>query len=150
MHSSRGLYGTDGTGGRGVKKAINRGAFTLTDDQLRAQLVSETEHPLVVRHPVTGRKLLYMTGPYCVRFKGMTEDESAPLIQYLYQHCQRPEFTTRLRWRKGTVALMDNRCMLHFAVQDYAGFRREMYRIEIEGERPVGPANEQRVADAAE
>jgi taurine dioxygenase len=150
MHSSRGLYGPDGTGGRGFRKPINRAAFTLTDEQLRDQLAKETEHPLVVRHPVTGRKLLYLTGPYCIRFKDMTEDESAPLIDYLYRHAQRPEFTTRLRWRKGTVSLMDNRCMLHFAVQDYAGFRREMYRIEIEGARPIGPANERQFAAAAE
>lgn len=138
MHSSRGLYGNDGRGGRGYQKAMDRAAFTLSDEDLRAQLAKETKHPLVVRHPDTGRKLLYLTGPYCVRFEDMTEDESAPLIDYLYRHCQRPELTCRLHWERGTIAIMDNRCLLHFAVQDYAGFRREMYRFEVAGERPAG------------
>lgn len=140
MHSSSGLYGRDGLGGTGYKKPMDRSAFNISDEELRQQLAKETEHPLVVVHPVTGRKLLYITGPYCVRFKDMTESESQPLIQHLYAHAQRPEFTCRLRWEKGTVALMDNRCMLHFAVQDYAGFRREMYRFEVAGERPQGIA----------
>jgi taurine dioxygenase len=150
MHSSSGLYGKDGRGGMGVKKPMPVGKFNITEDQIRAQLAAETEHPLVVYHPVTKRKLLYITGPYCVRFKDMTEEESKPLIDFLYQHACRPEFTTRFRWSKGAVALMDNRCMLHFAVQDYAGFRREMLRLEVEGEVPIGPANAHLVAQAAE
>jgi taurine dioxygenase len=142
MHSSSGLYGPDGLGGSGYRKPMNRNAFNISDEKLRAQLAQETEHPLVTRHPVTGRKVLYHTGPYCVRLKDMTEDESRPLLDYLYQHAQRPEHTCRLRWEKGTVAIMDNRCLLHFAVQDYAGFRREMYRFEVEGERPVSVLGE--------
>jgi taurine dioxygenase len=147
MHSSRGLYGADGRGGTGVKKPMPTQAFNISEDQIRAQLAAEMEHPMVIVHPVTGRKALYITGPYCVRFKDMTEDESKPLLDYLYQHAQRPEFTCRLRWSAGTVALMDNRCMLHFAVQDYVGHRREMLRLEVEGEEPVGPAG---LAHAAE
>lgn len=149
MHSSRGLYGVDGHGGPGVKKAMPVDKFNITPEQMRAQLAVETEHPLVIRHPVTKRKLLYVTGPYCVRFKDMTEEESLPLITFLHQHAVRPEYTCRFRWSAGTVALMDNRCAQHFAVQDYAGFRREMLRLEVEGEKPVGPANELLHADAA-
>jgi taurine dioxygenase len=142
MHSSRGLYGADGRGGAGVKKPMPVDKFSITPEQMRIQLAAETEHPLVIRHPVTKRKLLFVTGPYCVRFKDMTEEESQPLISYLHQHAVRPEFTCRFRWSKGAVALMDNRCTQHFAVQDYAGFRREMLRLEVEGARPVGPASE--------
>jgi alpha-ketoglutarate-dependent taurine dioxygenase len=149
MHSSRGLYGADGRGGLGVKKPMPVGKFNITPEQVRTQLAAETEHPLVIRHPVTRRKVLYVTGPYCVRFKDMTEEESLPLITFLHQHAVRPEFTCRFRWSQGAVALMDNRCAQHFAVQDYSGFRREMLRLEVEGERPIGPANEHLLAGAA-
>lgn len=141
MHSSSGLYGKDGQGGFGVKKAMPVSAFNISNEEMRAQLAKETPHPLVIVHPVTKKKALYITGPYCIRFKDMTEEESKPLIDFLYQHATRPEFTCRHRWTAHTVALMDNRCALHFAVQDYSGYRREMLRLEVEGEVPVGPAN---------
>ena len=150
MHSATGLYGTDGTGGRGIKKPIDRPKFTLTDEQVREHLSKETPHPLIVVHPVTGRKILYISGPYAVRFDGMTEDESQPLIQYLYQHAQKPEFAMRWRWEKGQVAVWDNWACLHFGVQDYAGMRREMYRFEVEGVVPQGVRGEQPLAQAAE
>lgn len=149
VHCATGLYGPDGKGGRGVKKAIDRPKFTLTDEQVREHLARETLHPLIVVHPVTGRKLLLISGPYATRFDGMTEDESQPLIQYLYQHAQRPEFVTRWRWQPGQVAVWDNWACMHFGVQDYAGMRREMYRFEVEGTAPVG-ARRERMLQAAE
>jgi taurine dioxygenase len=136
IHSATGLYGRDGYGGPGVKKAIDRAAFTLTDDQLRDHLAKETRHPLIIRHPVTGRRILYISGPYAVRFDGMTEEESTPLISYLYNHAQRPEFTIRWRWEPGQVVVWDNWACMHFGVQDYFGQRREMYRFEVEGPKP--------------
>jgi taurine dioxygenase len=142
MHSSSGLYGQDGTGGAGVKKPIDTSKLKLTGEALRRQLSAEQPHPLVIYHPVTGRKSLYHAGPYCVRFDGMTEEESRPLLDYLHQHASKPEFQCRFRWRKGSVALMDNTSARHYAVQDYAGFRREMLRLEMVGPRPVGPASE--------
>ena len=150
VHCATGLYGPDGNGGRGVKKAIDRPKFTLTDEQVREHLAAERLHPFIVFHPVTGKKILYISGPYAVRFDGMTEDESQPLIQFLYQHAQRPEFATRWRWEKGQVAVWDNWACMHFGVQDYAGMRREMYRFEVEGVVPVGPASEAPLAHAAE
>jgi taurine dioxygenase len=140
MHSARGLYGNDGKGGRGVKKAVDRPKFTLTDEQLSEHLATETPHPLIVAHPVTGRKILFISGPYAVRFDGMTEDESQPLIQYLYQHAQRPEFAMRWRWQPGQLVMWDNFACMHFGVQDYAGMRREMWRFEVEGSVPMAPA----------
>lgn len=136
VHSATGLYGPDGNGGPGFKKAISRASFTLTDDQLRDHLARETRHPLVIRHPVTGRSILYISGPYAVRFDGMTEDESMPLISYLYNHAQRPEFAMRWRWEAGQVVVWDNWACMHFGVQDYFGQRREMYRFEVEGPKP--------------
>jgi taurine dioxygenase len=150
IHCAQGLYGADGSGGRGIKKAIDRPKFTLTDEQVRQHLATETKHPLIVTHPVTGRKILYIAGPYATRFDGMTEDESQPLIQFLYQHAQRPEFALRWRWRQGQVAVWDNWACLHFGVQDYAGMRREMWRFEIEGQVPHASAEQYRAMEAAE
>ena len=94
-------------------------------------------HPVVRTHPQTGRKLLYVNGGHTVRFDGMTDDESAPLLNYLFAHLTRPEFTCRLRWQVGTLALWDNRCTQHNPINDYHGHRRVMHRISLGAERPV-------------
>lgn len=97
---------------------------------------AEVIHPLVRTHPETGRKALYIGG-HSHYFQGMTADESAPLITFLKAHSVRPEFTCRFRWRPGSMAIWDNRCAQHNALNDYQGKRRVMHRITIEGERPV-------------
>ena len=94
------------------------------------------EHPAVRTHPETGRKSLFINFAHTSHFKGMTEEESAPILEYLFRHQVRPEFTCRFRWREGSVALWDNRCTLHVGVNDYQGFRRRMHRITLAGERP--------------
>nr|ART38270.1 F358 [uncultured bacterium] len=94
-------------------------------------------HPVVRTHPETGRKLLYVNGGHTVRFEGMTEDESAPLLNYLFAHLSRPEFTCRLRWQVGTLALWDNRCSQHNPINDYHGHRRVMHRISLGADRPA-------------
>ena len=94
------------------------------------------EHPVVRTHPETGRKSLYVNVAHTARFKDMTEDESAPLLAYLFQHQIRPEFTCRLRWDAGSLAFWDNRCAQHNPVNDYHGYRRVMHRITLKGERP--------------
>ncbi|MCB1740253.1 MAG: TauD/TfdA family dioxygenase [Gammaproteobacteria bacterium] len=93
-------------------------------------------HPLVRRHPETGRDALYISYEGITRYiDGMTEAESRPLLSYLMQHATRPEFTCRFHWAPGSLALWDNRCVLHLAINDYNGKRRVMHRITIEGER---------------
>lgn len=92
------------------------------------------EHPVVRTHPETGRKGLYVNVAHTVRFRGMTEEESAPLLAYLYQHQVRPEFTCRFAWQVGSIALWDNRCTQHNPVNDYHGHRRVMHRITLAGE----------------
>ena len=67
----------------------------------------------------------------------MTREESDPLINYLSDHIVRPEFQCRLRWEPGTLAIWDNRCTQHHALNDYQGHRRHMHRVTIEGDRPV-------------
>jgi taurine dioxygenase len=94
------------------------------------------EHPVVRTHPETGRKALYVNFAHTVRFRGMTEEESAPILQYLFQHQIRPEFTCRFVWQVGSLALWDNRCTQHNPVNDYHGYRRVMHRITLEGDRP--------------
>jgi alpha-ketoglutarate-dependent taurine dioxygenase len=93
-------------------------------------------HPVVRVHPETGRRALYVNVAHTVRFEGMTEEESAPLLQYLYRHQVRPEFTCRFRWRPGSVAFWDNRCTQHNAINDYHGHRRVMHRITLGGDKP--------------
>ena len=94
------------------------------------------EHPAVRTHPETGRKALYVNIAHTVRFKDMTAEESAPLLDYLFRHQTRPEFTCRFQWRVGSLAFWDNRCTQHNPVNDYHGYRRVMHRITLAGEKP--------------
>ena len=94
------------------------------------------EHPVVRTHPETGRKALYVNIAHTVAFKDMTEEESAPLLQYLFRHQVRPEFTCRFGWRVGSLAFWDNRCTQHNPINDYHGQRRVMHRITLAGDKP--------------
>ncbi len=96
-----------------------------------------SEHPVVRTHPETGRKALFVNRSYTQRFVGMTAEESAPLLEFLWSHATRPEFTCRFRWESGSVAVWDNRCSMHIAVNDVWKFPRVMYRVQMCGDRPV-------------
>ena len=96
----------------------------------------EAVHPAVRTHPETGRKALFIHRPYAVRFDGMTEEESEPLMQYLFAHSAKPEFTCRFRWSVGSLAFWDNRAVQHYALNDYPGQRRYAHRVTIEGDIP--------------
>jgi alpha-ketoglutarate-dependent taurine dioxygenase len=93
-------------------------------------------HPLVRTHARTGEESLYLDPSYGIGFEGMGEAESAPLLKMLTDHLTQPAFTCRLRWQPGMVAFWDNRLCVHQAFNDYDGFRREMYRTTIAGEKP--------------
>jgi taurine dioxygenase len=96
-------------------------------------------HPLVRVHPETGKRALYLNDMRTTRhIDGMSREESQPLIEYLLRHATRPEFTCRLRWESGTLAIWDNRCLLHMALDDYPNHRRVMHRITIKGEPTIG------------
>jgi taurine dioxygenase len=98
--------------------------------------VLEAEHPVVRTHPETGRKALYVNGGHALRLAGMSEEESAGLLEYLFHHQVRPEFTCRFRWEPGSLVFWDNRCALHNPINDYHGFRRIMHRMTLAGDRP--------------
>ena len=96
----------------------------------------EAEHPAVRTHPETGRKALYVSRSHTIRFRGMSEEESRPLVDFLQAHQTRPEFTCRVRWSPGTLTIWDNRCTQHCAVNDYHGQRRRMQRLTVGPEAP--------------
>jgi len=108
------------------------------DDSAKAnpESVLTATHPVVRTHPETGRQLLYVNGAHTLHFEGMSEEESAPLLGYLFKHQTRPEFTCRFRWQPGSIAFWDNRCTQHNPVNDYHGQKRIMHRITLAGDRP--------------
>ena len=95
-----------------------------------------SEHPVVRTHPETGRKSLFVNCAHTLRFVGLSEAESAPILNFLYQHQIKPEFTCRFVWRAGSIAFWDNRCTQHNPVNDYHGYRRIMHRITLAGDTP--------------
>ncbi len=96
----------------------------------------EMSHPVVRTHPETGRKSLFVDRAYTKRLDGMTAEESRPLLEYLWTHQEKPEFTCRFRWQKGSLAFWDNRCAHHYANNDYHGFVRLMHRVTVCGDTP--------------
>lgn len=120
---------------RGLRAVHGNARLLAASKRLKASVgaASEVTHPVVIRHPVTGRESLFVNAAYTLRFDGWTERESAPLLDFLFVHGQRPEFQCRLIWTPGTVAVWDNLQTWHYASNDYQGQRRVMHRIAIKG-----------------
>src|SRR3984893_18469162 len=123
-HSSRHVFGAAADARRGDLRGRIGNPELATQDAV---------HPVVIRHPETGRKALYVNPGFTLRFDGWSEEESRPLLEYLYRHAVRPEFTCRFHWREGSLAFWDNRSPWHFAVNDYHGERRLLHRITVAG-----------------
>lgn len=102
----------------------------LKGDELKAI------HPVVRTHPETKRKSLYVNEAHTTNFVGMTEEESTPILEFLYKHQIKSEFTCRFQWKPGSVAIWDNRCTMHNPINDYHGQRRLMHRITFAGDKP--------------
>jgi len=120
----------------GLRAVHSDGSFAQSKVGIEAEkdrFKGDTSHPVVIAHPATGAPCLYVNGDFTTRFDGWTEDESAPLLAYLYAHATRPEYACRLRWEDGSVAIWDNRLVQHFACADYAGHGRLMHRITVQG-----------------
>ncbi len=91
----------------------------------------EAIHPVAPTHPDTGRRALYLSRLHTVCFEGLTPQESRPLINYLAEQATRPDYTCRMRWEVGTLCIWDNRCTQHYALNDYPGERRRMWRATV-------------------
>lgn len=99
--------------------------------------VLEAVHPVIRTHPETGRKSLYVNFGHTLRFEDMTVEESAPILDYLFAHQVKPEFTCRFQWEPGSIAFWDNRCALHNPVNDYHGYKRLLHRVTLAGGTPA-------------
>tara|TARA_Y100001960_G_C14637783_1_gene809169 strand:- start:264 stop:1094 length:831 start_codon:yes stop_codon:yes gene_type:complete len=108
-----------------------------TDAKLKHNNELRAEHPVVRTHPETGEKILYVNYGHTIKFKDMTEQESAPILDYLFKHQSRPEFCCSFRWKVGSIAFWDNRSTQHNPINDYDGYTRVMHRVTIAGDRPV-------------
>ena len=127
VHSNDHLYGA-------------QGIYHQTDlaDMLKGKdLVGEAVHPMVVRHPESGRAALYVNPGHTRTIEGWKVEESLPLLSYLYRVQQRPEFSCRFRWSPGALAFWDNRAAQHNALNDYHGHRRVMWRVTLAGDIPA-------------
>jgi taurine dioxygenase len=128
------------TGLVGINSSTKADVTRSREDRLREAGVETKaltgEHPVVRTHPETGRKALYVNFGHTTRFRGWSEPESAPLLDYLFTHQVRPEFTCRFHWEPGSLAFWDNRCAQHNPVNDYHGYRRIMHRVTLAGDTP--------------
>ncbi|MDP6026882.1 MAG: taurine dioxygenase [Pseudomonadales bacterium] len=104
-----------------------------------AQMVIDNppvEHPVIRTHPLSGKKGLFVNSLFTSRIKDMTEKESRMLLDFLFDHAQKSEYTCRFRWQPDSVAFWDNRITQHKPVNDYWPQHRRMQRITIDGDEP--------------
>ena len=123
IHSSRHVFGID-SGYSKLSKGRIKSPELATQDAI---------HPVIITHPESKKKALYVNSTFTLRFDGWTAEESKPLLNYLYDHAANEENITRFQWTPGSIAFWDNRCTWHNALNDYHGERRLMHRITIEG-----------------
>ena len=125
VHSSRHVFGA-------------AGHFATTGDPRYANAERATQdsvHPIIIRHPRSGRAALYVNPAFTVGIHGWTDMESRALLDTLYRLAARPEHTCRFQWQVGSVAFWDNRATWHYALNDYPRERRLMHRVTVDGER---------------
>ncbi len=128
LHSATGLGDKKPITRKGDYAAINFGA---------QREVIEHYHPIRRTHPETGASSLFVNQAYSVQIEGCTEDESAGILGFLFDWAASPALTCRMVWEPNSILIWDNRNTIHYAVGDYGGFRRAMYRLAVKGEAPA-------------
>lgn len=137
VHSARRGYAPQGRYG---KDDVGRSmSIVWSESAMATQL-----HPLVLRHPETGREALFLSPGYTIDIDGMEHDEAQALLFRLYAHQGRDEFVYRHRWSEGMLTMWDNRSVVHAATGGYEGHRRLLHRITITGPVPSGPSSPER------
>ena len=129
-HSSRHVFGSETLDSEAAKTGRLANQDAATQDVL---------HPIVIRHPLSGRSCLFVNPVFTTRIEGLSPHESEALLKMLYTHMMKPEFQCRIRWKQGDVTMWDNRATWHKAINDYHGYRRLMHRVTVEG-CPLDPA----------
>ena len=124
LHSSRQQFGQAG-----------RETRDLSEDRFKnaEMAIQDSVHPVVITHPESGKKALYVNPDFTVKFTGWSLEESTPLLECLFQHASSPQFVIRFGWKEGDIAFWDNRATWHRALNDYPNGRRLMHRITLEG-----------------
>ncbi len=123
-HSSRHVFGAKAA----QLESTKTGRITNADLAIQDAL-----HPVVITHPLSGRKGLFVNPQFTTHIDGLSEQESDAILNMIYSHCKKPEFQCRVRWQSGDVAIWDNRATWHKAINDYQGYRRYMHRVTVEG-----------------
>lgn len=133
IHSAENVYGSAGEYASQEYQSKHAGTPIHSDSSAD----NRVRHPVIRTHPETGRKALFVNEPFTVGIEGMTEEESEPMLRYLVKHAVQPDICCNFRWAQGSIAFWDNRCLQHYALNDYPGERRVMWRLTINGDRPV-------------
>ncbi len=123
IHSASREYSAQGA------SAQKRSSMTVAEAEGAA---GEYVHPMVLVHPETGRKALYVNPAFTLKIEGWSTRESKALLDYLFEHSRYEAFTCRFTWRKGSIVFWDNRSVWHFALNDYPGQRRHMRRVTVD------------------
>jgi taurine dioxygenase len=124
IHSSRHVFGDQGV----YQKMDAKGRIGN-----HAAATQDVTHPLVITHPLSGKKALYANPGFTIGIEGMTKVESDALLFQLYPNCIADDVTYRFKWEPGSIAFWDNRATWHYALNDYQGKRRIMHRITVSG-----------------
>ncbi len=123
--------------GHADKRFFSKRGSTARLNESARKKTPPVEHPVVRTHPTTGRKALFINPGFTSRFVDMTEEESEPLLEYLFQHITQPAFIYRHRWQVNDLVFWDNRCTIHHAIRDYGeDTPRHMHRTTICGDKP--------------
>ena len=125
-------------------KVVNSASVLPRDEDIHQQVKSRNSqlkhrqaiHPLIRSHDETGKQAIYVNGAHSLSIDGMSAAESRPILAYLCRLVEKPEFQFRLHWQENMLAIWDNRCTQHYALNDYQGYRRVMHRVIVEGGRP--------------